>query len=255
MAKNISRRSFIKALGGGAAAAAPLLAACTGDKKPSAAAAREPQPSPLDSALCEFLLNHCLLEPGTLNALARYLPVSIFPNAMIRRILEAFYASIGASTDPVLDLQEADPQVAAFLGAVATQRDRVGIHEHYQPKDVARNLICKAWSRHLQQCVDESAQSGDKIRELCGVSAEEAEALRAMPPPVHPTPAPEELADLAPVSAAPAEPSFLRASDEDFTSSAQAPVSATWQPGLSAYFDEGITDNPDEPDDDLPDNL
>ena len=43
MAKNISRRSFIKALGGGAAAAAPLLAACTGDKKPSAAAAREPQ--------------------------------------------------------------------------------------------------------------------------------------------------------------------------------------------------------------------
>ena len=172
--------------------------------------------------------------------------------------------------------------MAAFLGAVATQRDRVGIHEHYQPKDVARNLICKAWSRHLQQCVDESAQSGDmspeavrkraeytrtirqlrtwatgesKIRELCGVSAEEAEALRAMPPPVHPTPAPEELADLAPVSAAPAEPSFLRASDEDFTSSAQAPVSATWQPVFSAYFDEGITDNPDEPDDDLPDNL
>ena len=43
MAKNISRRSFIKALGGGAAAAAPLLAACTGDKKPSAAAAHEPQ--------------------------------------------------------------------------------------------------------------------------------------------------------------------------------------------------------------------
>ena len=43
MAKNISRRSFFKALGGGAAAAAPLLAACTGDKKPSAAAAHEPQ--------------------------------------------------------------------------------------------------------------------------------------------------------------------------------------------------------------------
>ena len=43
MAKNISRRSFIKAASSGAAAAAPLLAACTGDKKPSAAAAREPQ--------------------------------------------------------------------------------------------------------------------------------------------------------------------------------------------------------------------
>ena len=43
MAKNISRRSFIKALGGGAAAAAPLLAACTGGKNPSDAAAREPQ--------------------------------------------------------------------------------------------------------------------------------------------------------------------------------------------------------------------
>ena len=43
MAKNISRRSFIKALGGGAVAAAPLLAACTGGKKPSAADAREPQ--------------------------------------------------------------------------------------------------------------------------------------------------------------------------------------------------------------------
>ena len=42
MAKNISRRSFIKALGGGAAAA-PLLAACTGGKNPSDAAAREPQ--------------------------------------------------------------------------------------------------------------------------------------------------------------------------------------------------------------------
>ena len=43
MAKNISRRSFIKALGGGAVAAAPLLAACNGGKKPSAADAREPQ--------------------------------------------------------------------------------------------------------------------------------------------------------------------------------------------------------------------
>ena len=43
MAKNISRRSFIKALGGGAVAAAPLLAACTDGKKSSDAETREPQ--------------------------------------------------------------------------------------------------------------------------------------------------------------------------------------------------------------------
>lgn len=43
MGKNISRRSFIKALGGSAVAASPLLAACTGAKKDSGSSSREPQ--------------------------------------------------------------------------------------------------------------------------------------------------------------------------------------------------------------------
>ena len=43
MAKNISRRSFFKALGGGAVAAAPLLAACTGKKASDRHSQAEPQ--------------------------------------------------------------------------------------------------------------------------------------------------------------------------------------------------------------------
>ena len=42
MEKNISRRSFIKALGGSAVAAAPLLAACTGKNRETAAPKQEP---------------------------------------------------------------------------------------------------------------------------------------------------------------------------------------------------------------------
>ena len=43
MGKDISRRSFIKAIGGGTVAAAPLLAACTDGRKKTSATQNEPQ--------------------------------------------------------------------------------------------------------------------------------------------------------------------------------------------------------------------
>ena len=117
---------------------------------------RPAEPDALDVALCEFLLNHCLEEPGTLNALSKLLPASILPCPLVRRIAEAFYASVGASTDPVYDLQQSDPAVERFLGTVAARRDRTGRSENFLAKDVAHDLVLAAWRRHLQGRVDEA---------------------------------------------------------------------------------------------------
>ena len=108
------------------------------------------EPDALDVALCEFLLNHCLEEPGTLNALSKHLPAAILPSPLVRRIAVAFYASVGASTDPVYDLQQSDPAVASFLGTVAARHDRTGTSENFLAKDVAHDLVLAAWRRHLQ---------------------------------------------------------------------------------------------------------
>ena len=117
---------------------------------------RPAEPDALDVAICEFLLNHCLEEPGTLNALSRLLPASILPCPLVRRIAEAFYASVGASTDPVYDLQQSDPAVEKFLGTVAARHDRTGRSENFLAKDVAHDLVLAAWRRHLQSRLAEA---------------------------------------------------------------------------------------------------
>ena len=120
------------------------------DPAPPPPPSSSPEPDALDVAICEFLLNHCLEEPGTLNALSRLLPASILPCPLVRRVAVAFYASVGASTDPVYDLQQSNPAVAAFLGTVAARHDRTGTSENYLAKDVAHDLVLAAWRRHLQ---------------------------------------------------------------------------------------------------------
>ena len=117
---------------------------------------RPAEPDALDVAICEFLLNHCLEEPGTLNALSKLLPASILPCPLVRRIAEAFYASVGASTDPVYDLQQSDPAVEKFLGTVAARHDRTGRSENFLAKDVAHDLVLAAWRRHLQSRLAEA---------------------------------------------------------------------------------------------------
>ena len=117
---------------------------------------RPAEPDALDVAICEFLLNHCLEEPGTLNALSRLLPASILPCPLVRRIAEAFYSSVGASTDPVYDLQQSDPAVEKFLGTVAARHDRTGTSENFLAKDVAHDLVLAAWRRHLQSRLAEA---------------------------------------------------------------------------------------------------
>ena len=115
-----------------------------------------PPPDALDVAVCEFLFHHCLEEPGTLNALSRLMPPTLFACDLVRRIVEAFYASVGASTDPVYDLQQADPAVAAFVGSIAAHHDRTGTSENFLAKDVAHDLALRAWRRHLQARIDAS---------------------------------------------------------------------------------------------------
>ena len=128
------------------------------DSAPGAAPGAEvpPEPDALDVAICEFLLNHCLEEPGTLNALSRLLPASILPCPLVRRIAEAFYSSVGASTDPVYDLQQSDKAAEAFLGTVAARHDRTGTSENFLAKDVAHDLVLAAWRRHLQSRLAEA---------------------------------------------------------------------------------------------------
>lgn len=126
---------------------------------PAAAPKTPAGPDALDLSVCEFLVHHAESEPGTLNALAKYLPVSLFSNDRIRRIVGAFYDSIGASTDPVYDLQAADPAIADFIGTLSVHHDRTGRQENYQAKDVAHNLILLAWSRHLRERNEASLRS------------------------------------------------------------------------------------------------
>ena len=128
------------------------------DSAPGAAPGAEvpPEPDALDVAICAFLLNHCLEEPGTLNALSRLLPASILPCPLVRRIAEAFYSSVGASTDPVYDLQQSDKAAEAFLGTVAARHDRTGTSENFLAKDVAHDLVLAAWRRHLQSRLAEA---------------------------------------------------------------------------------------------------
>ncbi|MBQ7667039.1 MAG: hypothetical protein IJS46_03490, partial [Kiritimatiellae bacterium] len=79
---------------------------------------------------------------------------------------EAFYASIGASTDPVADLQRGDGEVAALVGRLSSGQDRVGTSEGYQPADVARELILAVWRRHIKERMAATAQdhSPDAMR-------------------------------------------------------------------------------------------
>ena len=141
--------------------------------------ASDTPPDALDVAMCEFLLNHSLEEPGTLHALSLFVPPSIIPNPLVRRIVEAFYGSVGASTDPVADLQEADPEVARFLGTVAARRDRTGTGENWQAADVAHDLALGAWRRHLQSRIDAAAgDSPDAMRARMSARAQ-IRALRS----------------------------------------------------------------------------
>ena len=232
----------------------------------------DPPPDALDVATCEFLLNHCLEEPGTLNALSRLMPATLFPNERVRRILEAFYASVGASTDPVYDLQQADPKIAEFLGAVAARHDRTGTTENYLAKDVAHDLVLRAWRRHLQHRIDDSRKAQgaaldlDRIRErqeanrtlrkLRDWTSGEAvvHVLAGLPPPEGehlPEPAPD--ASTAPppppFSPPPAPPSALPVPPPDVSDAGAYPVDPDAEDPVPGVEDSSA------PYDDLPPDL
>ena len=118
-----------------------------------------PAPDAIDVAVCEFMLFHGEEEPGTLHALAKLLPATLFPCDLVRRLVEAFYSSVGASTDPVADLQRADPAVASFVARLSASHDRVGTSESYRPADVARELALAVWRRHVKSRM--AATAGD----------------------------------------------------------------------------------------------
>ena len=124
------------------------------------------EPDALDIAVCEFLLFHGEEEPGTLHAFAKFVPATLFPCTLVRRLIEAFYDSIGSSTDPVADLQRTDPAVESFVGRIATGADRTGTSESFRPADVARELILAVWRRHIKQRIDGTAadHSADAMR-------------------------------------------------------------------------------------------
>jgi len=241
----------------------------------------DPAPDALDVATCEFLLNHCLEEPGTLNALSRLMPATLFPNEKVRRILEAFYASVGASTDPVYDLQQADPKIAEFLGVVAARHDRTGTTENYLAKDVAHDLVLRAWRRHLQRRIDASrSEQGaaldlDRIRERQEANRmlrrlrdwssgeETVHVLAGLPPPEAPETQVSE-ATQAPGSAAPFVPSAAASGADIFTPfpphppspppSASSPVvSGSDAPSFSG--DVPTVEEDSAPYDDLPPDL
>ena len=129
-------------------------------------------------AVCEFMLFHGEEEPGTLHAFAKLMPATLFPCTLVRRLVEAFYASVGASTDPVADLQRADAAVADFVARVSASHDRVGSSESFRPADVARELVLAVWRRHVKSRM--AATSGDVSPEAMRKRMADRKALFAL---------------------------------------------------------------------------
>lgn len=137
---------------------APGVPSQGGDGLPGAVPSG-PAPDAIDVAVCEFMLFHGEEEPGTLHAFAKLMPATLFPCTLVRRLVEAFYASVGASTDPVADLQRADAAVADFVARISASHDRVGTSESFRPADVARELVLAVWRRHVKSRM--AATAGD----------------------------------------------------------------------------------------------
>lgn len=142
------------------------------------AASSGPAPDAIDVAVCEFMLFHGEEEPGTLHAFAKLMPATLFPCTLVRRLVEAFYASVGASTDPVADLQRADAAVADFVARVSASHDRVGSSESFRPADVARELVLAVWRRHVKSRM--AATSGDVSPEAMRKRMADRKALFAL---------------------------------------------------------------------------
>ncbi len=104
-----------------------------------------PPPDPTDVALCEFLLKHGEEHPATVRALASLLPTMLFPNPMVRALVEAFYAeAAGGGEDPLERAQREHPRAADFLGALSARRDPVADHP---PRDFVHQALLDAWRR------------------------------------------------------------------------------------------------------------
>ena len=104
-----------------------------------------PPPDPTDVALCEFLLKHGEEHPATVRALAALLPPMLFPNPMVRALVEAFYAeAAGTGGDALERLQADDPKAAAFLGVLSARRDPTAEHP---PRDFVHQILLDAWRR------------------------------------------------------------------------------------------------------------
>ena len=235
--------------GGAAPAASGSPGGSPQGGSPSAAGEAGPAPDAIDVAVCEFMLFHGEEEPGTLNAFARLMPATLFPCALVRRLVEAFYASVGASTDPVADLQRSDASVAGFVARLSASHDRVGTSESYRPADVARELVLAVWRRHVKSRMAATAgdvspdamrkrmadrrallaletwETGETlVRDLAGLPPSAAPMPAPPAPAPEPEPAPDPEPDLAPEAesdpppgpppgATPAEDPFL---PEDF---------------------------------------
>ena len=66
------------------------------------------------------------------------------------------------------------------MGRISIRRDRTGSSDGYQPKDVAHDLICKAWARHLQGRIDESLAKGEMTPEAVRRRMEVMRSIRKL---------------------------------------------------------------------------
>ena len=123
------------------AAPAPAPGAPAAPAEPS-----EPPPDPTDVALCEFLLKHGEEHPATVRALAALLPPMLFPNAMVRALVEAFYAATAGDggEDPLERARREHPKADAFLGVLSARRDPTADHP---PRDFVHQVLLDAWRR------------------------------------------------------------------------------------------------------------
>ena len=112
----------------------------------SAPAPSDPPPDPTDVALCEFLLKHGEEHPATVRALAALMPPMLFPNAMVRALVEAFYAAAAgdAEEDPLERARREHSQADAFLGVLSARRDPTADHP---PRDFVHQVLLDAWRR------------------------------------------------------------------------------------------------------------
>lgn len=121
--------------------------AATPSAAPEAAPAAPPvpPPDPTDVALCEFLLKHGEDYPAAVRSLAALLPPMLFPNPMVRGLVEAFYAeAAGAGGDALERVQADDPKAADFLGVLSARRDPTADHP---PRDFVHQILLDAWRR------------------------------------------------------------------------------------------------------------